>query len=276
MEALRNLSGILAGIFRAAAEAERDVVDDADPAPAEQEPPDVALAPITIGSDGLATGDQVERILTSRGGYQWRTKTGKPGGMLWHWTSTSHGTGRSMVKRTSGGSGNSVHFWIDANGTIFQQVATTKGAGHAGGKSSAKLRELGGVIVADKAGRYSANSFLIGIELVCVGEVREVGGKWLGWPYGKDGERSPVVPADQVRAARDRGGRLRHYQAFTPAQVDAAERLTRAVVARYGLTRAACAWGHVDVDPGRKSDPGPLWQAGDLPQILDRVFGTAG
>jgi len=276
IEAVRHVADLVAGIFRAHAEAERDLVDDADPAPelAEQEPPDLVLAPLTIDSQGLLRGAKVEHILTARSGYKWRTRSGKPGGFLTHWTSTSHGTGRSMVRRTQAAPGSSVHVWIEHDGTIIQQVPFIRGAGHAGGKTSAKLRELGGLLVRDAASPYGANSFLIGGEVVCVGEVRkQPDGRWMGWPYNKDGKKGPIVPADQVVTAMD-GSRRRYYQAFTPAQLEAIERLLTAGRDAYGWTRAACSWGHVDVDPTRKSDPGPYFATMQRPEILDRVFGA--
>jgi hypothetical protein len=128
----------------------------------------------------------------------------------------------------------------------------------------------------DQSGSHSANSYLLGVELVCVGEVRAVGGKWLGWPFGRGPDRSPAVPPDQVATAEDAAGRRRSYQNYTPAQRLAAERLVRACHARYGWAAPQpYSWGHCVVDPSRKTDPGPLWLARYLPAMLERVLGGA-
>ena len=237
------------------------------------EPDDDLPSPLAIDSAGWLVGDGVERTPTSRAGYRWRTRSGVPGGILWHWTATSHGTGRTLARRIASGAGSSVHVWIDGDGSIIQSAPFVRGTGHAGGPSSARLVERDGVVCLDPTGAYSANSYLLGVEIVNVGEVRSVGGKWLGWPFGRSGERSPVVPGSQVVEAVDAGGRRRTYQDITPAQVVAGERLMRACLARYGWAiPQPYSWGHCTVDPSRKTDPGPLWLAGHLPAILERVL----
>jgi N-acetyl-anhydromuramyl-L-alanine amidase AmpD len=253
--------------FGPAPEPEEDTLVDSPP-PAQEEPDP---APLTVWPDGWLVGPGVKLIPTKRPGYRWRTGNGEPGGLLVHWTATAHGTGEAMVRRRVEGTGGSVHFWVEHDGTILQSVATTKGHGHAGGATSAKLAERDGRVVLDPKGTYSANYFLLGVEVVNVGEVRQVGGRWMGWPFGADGKNGPIVPADQVETCADRNGRVRHYQRFTDEQIVALERLIRALVDRYGYDAAAVSWGHCDVDPGRKTDPGPLWSTRELPRILARL-----
>jgi hypothetical protein len=239
-------------------------------------PDDDLPAPLAIDSSGWLVGDGVERIPTTRAGYRWRTRSQHPGGILWHWTATSHGTGRAMARRIASGSGSSVHVWIEGDGTLIQSAPFSRGTGHAGGPTSARLAERDGVVQLDQSGSHSANSYLLGVELVCVGEVRAVGGKWLGWPFGRGPDRSPAVPPDQVATAEDAAGRRRSYQNYTPAQRLAAERLVRACHARYGWAAPQpYSWGHCVVDPSRKTDPGPLWLARYLPAMLERVLGGA-
>lgn len=63
-----------------------------------------------------------------------------------------------------------------------------------------------------------------------------------------------------------------HGSVFTPAQIVAAERLLRALVATYPITREHAGHGHVEFDPARRADPGPLWKNELLPPILELVF----
>ena len=114
----------------------------------------------------------------------------------------------------------------------------------------------------------SANALMIGIELENVGEVRAVGASFSGWPFGQNGATGPIVAeADTVVRGK------RRYHGFPKPQQMAARRLLRAIAAEYGLGRRAVAWGHRDIDPKRKTDPGPVWAEDLLPAILDEVFG---
>lgn len=261
------------------------------------EPVKPRLAPLTIDTDGWLVGDGVIKVPTSRAGYIWRTKSKKPGGFLLHWTATSHGTAAGMLKRSRDGKGGSVHFWIEDNGTIYQQVPLTRGAGHAASKVAKRLKqEKDGRIVTATSG-YTANSYLIGCEVVQVGEVRWVkldGGKWvkaephekgavlMGWPFGAPAKadasgrprKGPIVKPEQVVEGVD-GGRRRLYQDHTSAQLVAIERLFTVLRATYGFDDAALSWGHVSVDPSRKRDPGPVWFAKHLPEMLKRMRGAS-
>ena len=249
------------------------------------------LAPLAVGDDGWLVGPGVIKVPTTRGGYQWRTKSKQPGGFLLHWTATSHGTAAGMLARSKTGKGGSVHFWIEDNGTIYQQVPLTRGAGHAASKVAKRLKqEKDGRIVTASSG-YTANSYLIGCEAVQVGEVRWVkidGGKWIkalphekgavamGWPFGAvDKEtgkprKGPIVKPEQIVEGVD-DGRRRLYQDHTPAQLVAIERLMTALRDRYGFDDDALSWGHVSVDPTRKRDPGPVYFAKHLPEMLERM-----
>jgi N-acetyl-anhydromuramyl-L-alanine amidase AmpD len=64
-----------------------------------------------------------------------------------------------------------------------------------------------------------------------------------------------------------------HGTLFPTAQVRAAERLLRALVAAYPIEREHAGHGHVEFDPSRRSDPGPIFLEEILPPMLDRVYG---
>jgi hypothetical protein len=262
---------------------------------APDEPP-----PISIDTKGWLHGDKVVTIPTVRKGYRWRGEHGKvtdlPSGWLCHWTATSHNSGLAMVKRTAkapapGAERTWVHLWIEHDGTIYQSGSLLVGAPHAGAPSSHRMLVVKGEpkIVTSKESPYSANWCLIGTEVVNVGEVRRrkrVGPRWvaaaagdkesvwMGWPFGVPDAKGKAQPGPIVTTpvidGRDPQGVLRYYQAFTPAQLVAIERLLRALRVTYGFSDAAMSWGHVDVDPTRKSDPGPF-QRLHLPQILGRL-----
>lgn len=263
-------------------------------------PPPAPLEPITIDANGWLHGARVVHVPTKRKGYRFRGARGKvtdrPSGLIVHWTATPHGTALAMVRRTAkidptGEENGWVHLWIEHDGTIYQSGSLHVGAPHAGARSSARIDLVGGApaIVSRKESALSPNFFFDGVETVCVGEVRrmrKVGGKyvkaaigepgsvWLSWPYGKpDAKGKPrghVVPDDQVVDGRDRHGVHRYWQAFTPRQLEAHERILEALLVTYGWPESAVSWDHADVDPTRKSDSG-LWKTRWLPGILARI-----
>ena len=268
-----------------------------DPTPANLPKLRLDLAPLEVGQDGWLVGDKVVRVPSKRGGFIWRTGTRKAGGILWHWTATAWGSALGMAKRIVNGHGPSVHCWIEHDGTIYQSVPFTKGSGHADSETAARCAWKDGKVVKVKAGEsyYSVNSFMLGIEIVNIGQLLYVkkkadgsyervkentaGGVWMGWPFGRwkvdeNGKKyvakGPVVKDEFVVHARDQRGSIKTFHMFTQSQQDAAERLVRACYAEYGFSDEAMSWGHVDVDPTRKSDPGPVWKM-HMEEILQRV-----
>lgn len=276
-----------------------------DAAPQEDEKDDIPT--LTVGADGWLIGEKVVKVPSERC-YTWRSKSGKPLGALWHWTSTPHGTAFAMAKRIVKKPGTSVHLWIEHDGTIYQSAPMTRSTGHAGGKTAKRVKERDGKVVFDPASKYDVNGFLLGIEIVCVGEVRLVkksadgsyvkaskgdsGAVYMGWPFGrktqkkddkgnpvigKDGkpvmtvEKGPIVKSEQVCEAVDEAGIKRCYQDYTTQQVDAAYRLVRAWKDKYGWSDDQMTWGHIDSDPSRKVDPGPRWKKRWMPEILERA-----
>jgi hypothetical protein len=226
-----------------------------------------------------------------------RTQTmvrGRARGLVWHWTATKHGTGRTCcdhIQKLPVGDERSASFGgcIESDGTYYQTAPIERGTWHAGGATARRFVEVAGVWgLAPTASHnaLSANSLFHGTELVNVGEVRYVGGKWLGWPFVGN---APVVPESEV--FDDGGGtplkvderghfgsaRGKYYHAYTNEQVRTAQEVVLAFhLACPDVGRDACAWTHAVIDPTRKTDPGPLWSHLHLPAILDDVFGKVG
>lgn len=255
-----------------------DVEDQRDPATALAVVEGPAMPDLRVNADGWLEGARVERIPSARS-QRLATRGGTPAGIVWHYTATTSATDegpRSLARRIAatpreGQRATSWHLIIGRSGLIVQSVSLLRGAWHAGGETALRLRwvdvrsvDRDWEAVEAPGSRASANAIMIGVELENAGEVRRVGGRWESWPFGRDGRRGQVIPDAQVVAHG-----TRWYQAYTEAQVDAAAALVRAVREAYVPTRGDCRWTHAELDPGRKSDPGPDWLA-RLSAVLDR------
>lgn len=231
--------------------------------------------PIALDPDGWASGDAVFRIPSSRSqNLRTRDAAGPaPVGVVWHWTATGAGTGWACARRIAeapraGERSASWHTLITRQGEILCSVPFRRGAWHAGGPSAARFALKHKKWVITDGADASANALMIGIELENVGEVRPLeDGRWSGWPFGKDGKNGPIVAAaDTVMRGKKR------FHDFPAAQETAARRLLRAIIEAYAFDEKAVSWGHVDLDPTRKSDPGPVWRQVVLPRILETIF----
>ena len=120
------------------------------------------------------------------------------------------------------------------------------------------------------------NHSTIGCELENAGRLRRIGGQVYCWPYfvnpdAPEPERRPDPRcALELALAMVTSDGL--FDTFTPAQEASATALLRALAARYGWTREVSAYGHVEFDPTRREDPGPIWRHSILPRVLDAVF----
>jgi len=254
--------------------------DNADHAPKTE------LPAIIIGADGIMTGEACHSIPCTKRSYLTQAAKGKVVGVLWHYTDTNGSPGSilKLAERLAqpGGRQASWHVGIGRDGLLAQSVPFTMGSWHAG-SSTAKRFTPSKVVtgfwamdVDGPKGKVGANSLFAGIELECVGEVRKVGSSWRGWPFGKPvAGHGPgaLVKAEEVVEAKDPTGRTRHWQNFTQAQEDAAERMLVALHYWGGVDRSQCAFSHQMVDPTRRTDPGPVWMEQCLPRVLSRVYG---
>ena len=198
-----------------------------------------------------------------------------PLGVCWHWTAGDYGVDRGhqdsvdLARWIAEGSGPSWHVLIDKDGAVIVSASAFVGTNHVG-----KVGDIGGR-------RLAVNRNLIGIELENAGELVRVGGHFYAWPVWKadaKGVASRALGPDpryRVDAGRAVNDCEQVFDAFTDAQEWSAELVVRALVARFGFTRADLSYGHVDFDAPRKMDPGPVWRLEVLPRILDRVFPAA-
>lgn len=130
----------------------------------------------------------------------------------------------------------SAHIVLDRSGKIWQLVPFTARAWHAG--------------VSAWAGRHGLNDFSIGIEIDNAGRLQKIGNRYQAWFGGSYTE-------DQVIHARHKNELSEFaWHAYTEQQLDALMRLSKLLVARYGLKDVI---GHDDIAPGRKADPGPAF-----------------
>lgn len=147
----------------------------------------------------------------------------------------------------------SVHFVIERDGSIEQQVPTNRRANHAG-KSSYH-------------GRNSCNEFSIGIEIVNPGKMTAVPGKpgaaltWWG-EIMQGGAAGELV----AMSTPEHGPGV--WLAYTEAQIETITTLLAGLFA--GISTLHDIRTHWYVSPGRKVDTNPLFP---LEQVRSRILG---
>jgi N-acetylmuramoyl-L-alanine amidase len=133
----------------------------------------------------------------------------------------------------------SAHFLVERDGELWQLASLDDRCWHAGGGSSKLL------------GSGNVNGRTIGIEMMNVGPIVAVG----------DGTHRTVTGraftgAGMSAVHKDERWPYTTWEAYPPAQVDAVIVLCKRIMMEIGQLEI---FGHEDVDPSRKSDPGPAW-----------------
>lgn len=142
----------------------------------------------------------------------------------------------------------SAHVVVDRDGSVWQIVPFDRKARHAG-RSSWK-------------GLESLNRCSIGIEIANYG--------WLDQQGDGSYKRSdtPRFDAKDVTVApMPSGTRMMGWENYPTPQLDAVERVTRALLAAYSSIGEVL--GHEEIAPGRKFDPGPAFPLECFRNLVD-------
>lgn len=209
----------------------------ADAWKASTEPKPSSTAPLPAPtSTGPAT------LLSEKGWYQPAIFQPIPGGsdltnvifLVIHFTSGA--TGQSSVDMwRKKADGICAHFVVERDGTVIQACSCNLTCGHAG---ESKWRDpVTGEV------HHNLNNCSIGIEIANAGSDSGA----LGWARRQPGFKS-------IQARHPNGGPVQEWECFYPAQLAAVERLSVALIARYGIHSVV---GHDQIAPDRRDDPGP-------------------
>ena len=144
----------------------------------------------------------------------------------------------------------SVHFVIERDGTITQQVPTNKRANHAGASTF--------------QGRAGCNEFALGIEIVNPGRLtRGIGGMAISW-WGEEFGYGAYQLVETATSEHGAGT----WMPYTTEQIDALTALLTCLFRDIRtLTDITTHWY---VSPGRKIDTNPLFP---LDMIRNRILG---
>jgi N-acetylmuramoyl-L-alanine amidase len=157
--------------------------------------------------------------------------------------------GNSAAFLRDNAAGVSIHFVVERDGSIVQQVPVNRRANHAGRSSY--------------HGRPDCNAFSIGIEIVNPGRMTAApGGKARAW-WGELFDVAEYGIEEAAPATHGPGW----WMAYTPEQLAAVEQLAGVLVSGLGLIDIVPHWY---VAPGRKADTNPLFP---LEAIKARALG---
>ncbi len=140
----------------------------------------------------------------------------------------------------------SAHLVISRNGEITQLVPFNIIAWHAG-KSSYR-------------GRTGFNKFSIGIELENSGPLTKSGNVFRSW-FGASYE-----PTEVIEAVHRNQTYLRYWQTYTEKQIETIRDVCRVLIDTYDIKYI---FGHEEVSPRRKTDPGPAFP---LDKLRDQLL----
>lgn len=159
----------------------------------------------------------------------------------------------------------SAHLVVGRKGELVQMVPFDRPAWHAGAASQWQYekvvkREPNFPDVVQTVVCKGMNFYALGIEFDNYGPLRLVGKKICTW-FGREVPSSEVVEVDPK--ARGTFG-TRFWHAYSPFQLDLAERLATILVRGFNLRGIV---GHSTILPG-KTDPGPLFPLAHISALV--------
>ena len=187
----------------------------------------------TIDENGLLSGNGVEHRLTNKhSGY---FESYLPDSIVMHYTggSSLEGAVTHLLKPTVKAS---AHLVLGRDGKVVQLVPFSKKAWHAG-KSRYK-------------NRVGFNQYSIGIEMVNAGPMNEVGEQYIS-TFGKKYHKDEIL-----KAVHRNENQPRYWQIYTEQQIECAHSICSELINHFGIKML---FGHEEISPGRKIDPGPAF-----------------
>lgn len=170
--------------------------------------------------------------------------------VILHDTAGRLDAGNSAAFLRDNKAGVSVHFVVERDGSIEQQVPLNRRAAHAG-KSIFH-------------GRNDCNAFSIGIEIVNPGRMRRLSGQEAQTWWGQVFDFSDIDMVEMTTAEHGSGV----WASYPAVQIEALQQLLAALFA--GVSSLRDITTHWYVSPGRKVDTNPLFP---LDHIRPRVLG---
>lgn len=210
---------------------------------------------------GWLVGDSVIKVPTQRTS---GLKSDGPLGIVWHATTAGPGGpthGMALARRiaklpTDLERSSSWHLLITKAGQLIQSAPFTRGTWHAGGATAHS--------VTIKGKTYRPNQALVGVEVENAGKCITVAGEHYCEPYYVKGTKQPN-PKLRIDSWRywATANPAKGWDLYTDEQVEAARAFVAAFRLAYGAGTLECGYLHSELDPTRRSDPGPIW-AGHL------------
>lgn len=168
--------------------------------------------------------------------------------VVYHYTGSTRASGTARWLTMDDDYFISVHFLVERDGTVRQFIPLNERGAHAGGKTS-KLFGGGNV-----------NGRTIGIEIMNVGPIVPDGDGWKTLSKKKfDGVG---VSAGGKHPGRDSNYEHTQWEAYGPEQMAALVGLTKQLCTEFPILLQGLEerlTGHENVDPSRKTDPGPAF-----------------
>jgi N-acetyl-anhydromuramyl-L-alanine amidase AmpD len=115
------------------------------------------------------------------------------------------------------------------------------------------------------------NHATIGVELANAGPLIGHEGQFYAWPYWKAGSNKFPEPSLRIEPHRVVVRDLVAFDGFPEEQVTSARKLVEVLVRALGWDTSALRHGHADFAAPRKTDPGPLWMKGILPDLIAKM-----